>query len=174
MSGPVQVTTAETNGTTEPDAAPAGSVLAHLRERAARARATRHLDLAVGGAFGDMLVVRYRGLPVAELERFSELQGNVGNLSLAIDMMVSCATTVLWREDGVETDLACSLGSELWELLGWELPVGLELGDLSPRMVVDALWHERGMALGAHVGELVAWQTEEEGPEPGESSAPTT
>ena len=174
MSAPVQVTTAETNGTAEPERAPAGSVLAHLRERAAKARAERHLDLAVGGAFGDHLVIRYRGLPVAELERYAELQGNVGNLSLAIDMMVSCASTMLWREDGVETDLACSLGSELWELLGWEVPLGLELSDITPRLMVDALWHERGMALGAHVAELVSWQTEEEGPEPGESSAPTT
>jgi hypothetical protein len=174
VSAPVQVTTAHANGAPEPDPAPAGSVLAHLRSRASQARAERHLDLAVGGAFGDMLVVRYRGLPVGELERYSELQGSVGNLSLAIDMMASCASTVLWSEDGVQTDLACSLGPDLWELLGWDLPKGLELADLSPRMVVDALWHERGMALGSHVSELVAWQTEEQLPEPGESSAPTT
>lgn len=168
MTRPAVVGASQTNGD-----APAGSVLAQLRQRAAAQRTDRHLDLPVGGAFGEHLVIRYGGLPVEELDRYSELAGSVTNLSLAIDMMVSCARSLLWREGGVDTDLAVGLGPELWELLEWPVPEGLEVSDLTPRLVVDALWHGRGMALGNHVGQLVSWQTEED-QTPGEASAPAS
>lgn len=169
MSGPVITTAPERNG----DDAAAGSLLSSLRAAARAQRIERHLDLAVGGPFGDQLVIRYHGLPVEELDRYAELSGRITNLSLSIDMMVSCVQTVLGVADGVETDLGVGLGAELWELLDFPLPEGVSLADITPREMVNALWHERGMALGAHVGALVAWQTEE-GTTPGEPSAPTS
>jgi hypothetical protein len=171
MSGPVEVTTAADNGAPAAEVE-AGSILARVRARAEKQRQARHLDLAVGGAFGDLLVIRYRALEVDELERYSELVGSIGNVSLAIDLMVSTAQTVLWREDGEETDLGVGLDMALWQgVLGWDLPPGVET--LAPRDVVVGLFGGEGFRLGRHVGELMEWATEEQ-VSPGESWAPTS
>jgi hypothetical protein len=158
------------NGGAEP-----GSVLAQLRARAAAQRETKRLDLPVGGAFGDLLQLRYRPLPVDELERYAELTGRITNVALAIEMMVSCCETALWVEHGQTADLGVRLTSDLWELLDWPLPVGIEsAADLAPRELVNALFGGNGMALGAHLERLSSWMTDPEGTEPGEASAATT
>lgn len=158
------------------DAAP-GSVLGSLRARAARAREQKRLDLAVGGSFGDLLRVRYRPLPLDELERYSELTGRLGNVGLMVDLMVSCAETVLWVEHGAETDLGVRLESRLWELLDWPLPAGVETAaELTPRELLDGLFEHNAMALGQHGERLVDWMLNPAEGEsaPGEPSAATT
>jgi hypothetical protein len=157
-------------GGTEP-----GSVLAQLRARAAAQREHKRLDLPVGGEFGELLQLRYRPLPLEELERYSELTGRITNVALAIDMMVSCCETALWVEHGQETDLGVRLTSDLWELLGWPLPDGVDAAsDLTPREVVDGLFGGNGMALGSHIERLIDWMTDTEATAPGESSAATS
>lgn len=169
MSGPITVGTVANGARSD---APAGSVLDGLRKAAVRQRKERTIDLPVGGAFGERLVVRYGTLPIEELDRYAELQGNITNVALAIDMMVSTCRTVLWREDGQETDLGVGLGTDLWELLDWPLPEGVE--ELTPREVVLGLFGAKeGMRLGNHLAALVAFNNEGE-PEPGEASAPTS
>lgn len=171
---PISVVAADGHEQAPPDDAPPGSALAQLRAAVSLKRAERTLELPVGGPFGDHLVVRYGGLPVGELERYSELSGRLGNLALAIDMAVSCCRTMLWRtEAGHLEDLEVRLGPKLWALGEWPLPDGLSAEDMTPRQVVEELWRDRGMALGAHLTRLVDWQSEEERPV-GESSGATS
>jgi hypothetical protein len=162
------------NGASGSEEAPAGSALAHVRAAAARQREARTLDLPVGGAFGGRLVLRYGTLPLRELERYGELGDSLTNLSLALDMMVSACRTVLWREDGIDTDLGVRIEPALWQLMDWPLPPGLDLADLTAREIVDALFGSNAMAVGSHLGELVAWMQEPGVPVPGESSGATS
>jgi hypothetical protein len=165
---------AEGAGNHRGDAEP-GSVLASLRSRAARQREAKRLDLAVGGSFGDLLRVRYRPLPVDELERYSELTGRIGNIALAIDMMVSCCETVLWHEHGDDTVLGVRLDADLWELLDWPLPDGVEdASELVPRDLVEALFGDNAMALGQHAERLIGWMMNTEELAPGEAPAATS
>lgn len=170
----ISVVTAGTNGAPPITDAPPGSALAQLRAAVSAERTERTLELPVGGPFSDHLVVRYGGLPVGDLERYSELSGRLGNLGLAIDMAVSCCRTMLWRtDDGRTEDLEVRLGPKLWALGQWPLPDGMTAEELTPRQVVEELWRDRGMALGAHLTRLVEWQSEEERA-PGESSGATS
>lgn len=151
------------------DAAPPGSALARLRQQAARQRETRTLDLTVGGAFGEQLVVRYGTLPVSELERYAELGDKLTNLSLVIDAMVSSCRTVLFEGD----DLEVQLDHRLWTLLDWELPATIDSADeLMPREVIEALFGQNALALGEHVEQLVTWM--QKGATPGEPSGATS
>jgi hypothetical protein len=150
--------------------APPGSPLARLRQQAARQREQRTFDLAVGGAFGDQLVVRYGALPVSELERYAELGDKLTNLSLVIDAMVSSCRTVLY--DG--SDLEVTLDHRLWTLLGWELPPAIDAPDeLLPREVIEALFGHNALALGEHVNRLVSWMQDAD-ESPGEASGATS
>jgi hypothetical protein len=156
-----------------PDSA-RGSVLARLRAQAAEQTRSQHLDLVVGGAFGSNLLLRYRVLDVDELDRFASLGGKLTDISLAIEMMVTTCTAVLWRDDaGDVTDLAVTLEPGLWELMGWELPEGVELDELTPREVVVQLFGGNGPSLAIHLTRLAEWMQRPGGPSPGESSAAT-
>jgi hypothetical protein len=157
------------------DAAP-GSVLASLRARAKAQRQDKTLDLAVGGDFGEHLVVRYGLLALDELDRYAILgqSGRTPDMTLAIDMMVAACRTLLWRDNGVDTDLAVGLDAGLWQLLDWPLPPGVEAhDDLTAREVVDALFGHNGSALAQHLDELARWMQNPRVIEPGESSAAT-
>ena len=85
------------------DAAP-GSVLAQLRARAEVQRQARTLDLPVGGAFGDELVIRYRVLERREWDKYAVLltpDAATGNADLPpmsvlnARMMAAACETVL-------------------------------------------------------------------------------
>lgn len=155
------------------DAAP-GSVLAQLRERAARQREAKRYELPIGGAFGDNLVAVYGVLPIAELEHYTSLAGKLGDLAMATDVAISACTTLLWREHDDRTDLGVRYGPELWALLGWPLPEGVEsVDDLLPRDVVSALFGGNGIAQLAHVEKVVTWMQDPGGDAPGEASAAT-
>lgn len=157
------------------DAPEPGSALARMRAAAAAQRRERHLDLPVGGEFGDQLVVRYGLLPLEDMDRYADLStGKTPRLSaLTIDMMVSACRTVLWREHDTDTDLNVGLDSALWELLAWPLPPETGPEDLTPREIVLALFGGNGMAVVEHAEALMSWMRAP-GATPGESSAATS
>lgn len=157
------------------DAAEPGSALARIRAAAAAQRQDRHQDIAVGGAFGEHLVIRYGLLPLEDMDRYADLAtGKAPRLSaLTIDMMVSACRTVLWREDGTDTDLATGLDSGLWELLDWPLPPETTPEELTPREIVLAVFGGNGMAVVEHAEQLMSWMRAP-GAGPGESSAATS
>src|SRR5262245_21030580 len=72
---PLNIVTANSSEGPAPDPppavsdAPAGSVLARLRERAAQQRRDLRLDVPIGGRWQDQLVVRYRMPPMEEADR---------------------------------------------------------------------------------------------------------
>lgn len=171
----INVVAAGSEATRNGDSAEPGSVLATVRAAAARARESKHIDLPVGGSFGGRLVLRYRALPVDDLERYSELAGRITNVALAIDMMVACCETVVWREHGTDTDLGVRLTSDLWLLLDWPLPAGIdEPAELTPRELVAGLFESNAMRLGEHVEQLVGWMRETEEPALGEAPGVTS
>jgi len=148
------------------DAAP-GSVLAQLRARAEVQRQVRTLDLPVGGAFGDELVIRYRVLKPHEWDKYAVLltpsvtgAGEAQDLPpmsvLNVRMMAAACVTVLWIEDGEETDLGVGLDGGLAQLLGYPLAEGMSYDDLSALEVVEALFPSP-MAVTTHSGRLVTW-----------------
>jgi hypothetical protein len=145
-----------------------------VRAAAARQREVHTLDLAVGGAFGTQLVVRYGTLPVDELDRYAELADNVGNLSLALDMMVRACRTLLWVEADQQHDLEVGLDARLWTLMDWPLPAGMEASDVTAREVVDALFGHNALALGGHLTALVEWMQNPGGDVVGEPSGATS
>lgn len=155
------------------DVAP-GSVLAQLQHAAAEQAQTRTLDLPVGGAFGPHLIARYRVLSVDELERFPQLAGKIADIYVAVEMMVTTCTTLLWRDDAGElTDLNVAYTPKLWELMGWPLPDGVGLDDLTAREVVVKVFGGNGSSLAVHLERLATWLQSPGGPAPGESLAAT-
>ena len=179
MGRPVQVVASSEQptqefDTVEQDAAP-GSVLAQLRVRAEAQREERTLDLPVGGAFGDRLVIRYRVLPPREWDEYAVLltpDMAAGQITtpmsiLNVRMMAAACQTVLWVEGGDETDLECRLDSKLAELLGHPLPANTEYADLTLVEIVEGLFASP-MAVTTHAGRLVAWM-QDPGAEPGEA-----
>jgi len=177
MAGPILVTT--DNHSDEPAAtraadAPAGSMLAALRRRAASQRAVKHLDVAVGGDFGEDLLVRYGYLALEDMDRYGDLQpGQIRATSLTIDMLISACRTVLFRHQGQLVDLEVGLGGELWERLGWPLPAGItNARDIPAPDVVAELFARNGMALVTHAERVVSWM--QDPADAGEASAATS
>ena len=164
--GPEPPTADELLDEVELDDAPPGSVLAQLRARAEVQRRVRTLDLPVGGAFGDNLVIRYRVLEPHEWDTYAVLltpnlqTGDTSNMPpmsvLNVRMMAAACETVLWVEDGEETDLGVGLDGELARAIGYPLVEGMSYDDLGALEVVEALFASP-MAVTAHAGELVTW-----------------
>jgi hypothetical protein len=172
VSRPVRVVAADSE-LERSDAAP-GSVLAQLQAAAVEQARERTLELPIGGAFGPHLLARYRVLSVDELERFPQLSGKIADVYIAVEMMVTTCTTMLWRDDhGDVTDLNTTYTAKLWELMGWPLPESVELDELTPREVVVKLFGGNGSALAMHLQRLSTWLQSPGGPAPGESSAAT-
>ena len=142
------------------DAAP-GSVLAQLRARAEVQRQTRTLELAVGGAFGDELVIRYGVLERREWDKYAVLltpDAVTGNTELPpmsvlnARMMAAACETVLYAGE----DLGVRLDGRLAEMLGYPLLEGMTYDDLGVLEVLDVLFASP-MAVTSHAGELVRW-----------------
>ena len=84
-------------------------------------------------------------------------------------MMAAACETVLWYENGEQTDLEVGLDGRLAKLLGYPLPDGMSYDDLSVLEVVQALFASP-MAITSHAGQLVTWmQNPTEAVEPGEA-----
>jgi hypothetical protein len=168
------VTDAQSNGAREPDAVP-GSALARARAAAARAREQRTLDLAVGGSFGERLVVRYGTLGIDELDHHAELvESGTTASSLSLDMIVRAARTVLWREDDGELiDFEVGLDHRLWTLLDWPLPAGIDDPvDVTTRDLLDALFERNALRLEEHLSVVTTWMRKG-GDDVGEASGAT-
>lgn len=155
MTSPIEVVTETNNGTS--DAAP-GSALAQARALAAQQRQSQFKEIPVGGAFGDHLIIRYGVVPLDQVERYGELAGKVSNMSFNIDTMVTACRTLIWREDGNDTDLGVRLEPRLLTLLDWPLPPGVDrLEDVTAREVVEQLFGGNGMAVVTHFAQLFGW-----------------
>lgn len=151
-------------GTEEFDAAPApGSLLDRLRRRAVSVQRERRLELAVPGWQGE-LVLRFRPLDVAAIERFAqarEQRGGVSGVSESIEALATCCVAVLGRDGDRLTELAdergpVGVGPRLAVLLGH--PGADET--FSVREVVLWLFGGNGFALGAYVDRLVEWMAD--------------
>jgi hypothetical protein len=176
------------NGEPQPQGdadAPAGSVLAGLRARAAVERTERTLEVPIGGeTWGDALLVRY-GMPsmvdadrlMAAAARFVGAPGAKGAVqgpsAFAVDVMATCCRTVL-GSDGQDTeDLGVGLDGGLWELLMLPLPPGVaEYSELTPREVIGGLFEGNWLAVGNHSAQVMTWLRGGVEP-PGEAQAPT-
>src|SRR5215831_11867164 len=134
-------------GPPEVSDAPAGSVLAQLRERAAQQRRDQTLDLTVGGRWGDMLIIRYRMPGMEDADRFAAAaarltEGQAGISRIAVDAMASCCVTVLGKgPDGHVEDLEVTLTGRLLVLLGLPLPTGVDdPSDVTAQEVINAVF----------------------------------
>lgn len=159
-----------------------GSLLSKLRDATTRQREERHIELDVPGAFSGMMRVRYHGLPLEGLERYSELlaTGRTTNLSTVLDMLCTCCEAVLGHDPEEDRWIVLEdehgpvgLDDRLASLVG--VPRAVPEVELSPREVIEALFMPGGnsVPLGNHAGELATWLSDAEGTEPGESSAAT-
>ena len=153
------------------DAAP-GSVLAQLRARAEVQRQARTIELPVGGAFGESLVIRYRVLERREWDKYAVLltpnvatgDADLPPMSvLNARMMAAACETVLWVEGDERHDLEVRLDGELARLLAYPLPEGMGYDDLGVLEVVEALFPSP-MAVTTHAGELVTWMQDPSNP----------
>ena len=162
--------------------APAGSVLARLRARAAAQRRDRRLDVPVGGdVWGQELVIRYR-MPsmedadrlVAEAAGFADQTANPSMGRISIDLMATCATTVLGAtETGELEDLDIRLTGRLLTMLELSLPPGVDdPGQVTAREVVEAVFFGNWIAINAHAARILTW-LQEGGDQLGEASAAT-
>ncbi len=184
MSGPtrpgsVRARSADSNG-----APPVpGSLLAKLRDAAGRQREKRHIELDVPGAFAGMMRVRYHGLPLDGLERYSELltdRASTTNLSTvlghALHVLRGGARPRRRRGPvgGARPTSMARSGSTTGSRACWASRARRQV-ELTPREVVEALFMPGGnsVPLGNHAGELATWLSDAEGTEPGESSAAT-
>jgi hypothetical protein len=161
MSTPLVVPATGNGSGVRGDAMP-GSLLADLRQRAAAQRAERHVELEIGGDFGDMLIARYGVLDVHELERYATLQGNTGNVELSLEMLAATCKCLLARDGETLVELrdeqgSVTYGPRLARLLG--MP-GADERDIPPRETILALFGQNAMQLGAHVTRLVEWMTD--------------
>jgi len=163
--------------------APAGSVLARLRQRAAGQRRDRTLDVPIGGMWEDQLVVRYRMPPMEEADRLlataSRLVVNDGGPTpsmthAAVDLMATCCVTVLGADqDGGLEDLDVKLTGRLLTMLELGLPPGIDNpADATVAEVILTLFEGNWLAVNVHAARVMGWLQGGTG-ELGEASAAT-
>ena len=166
------------NGTDAERDAPAGSFLAGLRAQAEAQRQARHLELPVGGKFGDSLVIRYRMLTRHEFDQYAALltpnvtrAGEIETRDVPVSalnarMMAAACETVLYEGE----DLGVQLDGKLAELLGHPLPDSVSHDDLTAPEIVEGVFGGNWMAIGSHAGRLAEWQRNPDAEaEPGEA-----
>jgi hypothetical protein len=184
---PLNIVTADTEGPTTPDPpkasdAPAGSVLARLRERAASQRRDQTLDVPIA-AWDDQLVIRYRMPPMEEADRLMATGARLlapdtgpapSMTNAAVELMATCAITVLGvDQDGTVEDLKVKLTGQLLTMLGLPLPPGVDQpGDVTVREVIAALFNGNWLAVNVHAAKVMDW-LQGGGGELGEASAAT-
>jgi hypothetical protein len=164
--------------------APAGSVLARLRERAASRRRDQTLDVPIGGdVWGDELVIRYRMPPMEQADRLMATgarlvasdSGPTPSMSqAAVELMAACAVTVLGAdENGRLVDLEVKLTGRLLDMLGLPLPPGVDdPKDATVTEVILRLFGDNWLAVNVHAAKVMGW-LQGGGDEPGEASAAT-
>lgn len=170
-TGRVTLHTAGGNGPDPLPTAPAvptpGSIVARLRERARAQQATRTVDLAVGGEFGERLWIRYGVLNPDEMDRFvSTRQGvklkDISATAVTMDMMARACVCLIGRYDGEEEELADSQGvikleNRLAVLLDLRTP---DEPVLTSYEVIKRLFGRNGAAITDHGDALANWMTD--------------
>ena len=114
-----------------PSDAPPGSALARLR-RAAVQRQARTLDVAIPEWDG-ALVCRYQMPPMEDADRliasaaaFQSAGASASMSRIAVDLMSTCAQTLLGGEDGTVEDFDHTYTGGLLELLNLPLLLGVD------------------------------------------------
>lgn len=156
------------NGAPPPDLddtqAVPGSIVARLREAAKAQRQHKTHDIAVGGEFGDRLVIRYQPLPPAQMDRFiAARQGlkmqDISATAATMDMMAHGCVEVIGRYGGEEEVLADSDGpvrledrlARLLDLRSPSEPV------LTAHEVITRLFGNNGAMIAMHGDKLATW-----------------
>jgi hypothetical protein len=148
------------------DAAP-DSLLARLRQQAARQREERHIELEIGGWFEPPLIARYGVLPVHELERMNQ---NIDTqrpdiVGYGLEVMARSNSAILARDGERLIELRDERGA-----VTFGLPIPPDEDNLSPREVIVAVFGGNALALNAHGGSLIQWMQNPGGQQPGEAS----
>ena len=160
------------NGASAPDS----SILGQLRQRAQDQQKTKQRDFAVGGDFGDWMLLRYHPLRPEEVDRFINRRVNdddVQALEMNMDLIARACVAVVGNnpETGEQEILKNAEGQplrithELAEFLELPIPPGAEL---TSREVVIILFGNNGMAIGNHGDAVVTWMQNPQEDEVGE------
>jgi hypothetical protein len=154
-----------------------GSILSALRLAAEVQQEEVFTDIPVGGAFGDLLWIRYRPMSPDAMDRFvRERQKitlkNVSVVQINMDAMARCCMAIVGKDSGNEEILSdddgpVRLEHRLVRLLGLPVPPDREL---TSREVILRLFGNNGGAIVAHATLMTEWlqnPTKEDGePEP--------
>jgi len=187
---PLNIVTANSSEGPTPDPpavsdAPAGSVLARLRERAASARRDQTLDVPIAAdPWGGQLLVRYRMPPMQEADRLmatgarlvaSDTGPTPSMTQAAVELMATCVITVLGANpDGPPLDLEVKLTGRLLDILGLPLPAGVDQPqDATVAEVILTLFDGNWLAVNVHAAKVMDWLQGGGTGEPGEASAAT-
>lgn len=184
---PLNVVTAGQQPNPDPEPtredAPAGSVLARLRERAAAQRRDQTLDVPIDAWDGE-LVIRYRMPPMEQADRLMATSarlvapdsGPTPSMSQAsVELMATCAVTVLGADDtgGLE-DLEVRLTGRLLTMLELSLPPGIDdPKDATVAEVIAVLFNDNWLAVNVHAAKVMEWLQGGGAGGPGEASAAT-
>jgi hypothetical protein len=146
-----------------------GSVLAQLQSAAAAQLEEKTFDLPVGGAFKDLLEIRYRPLDpqsmdryIAKRARIIDKGGELADISstdASMDLMAQACVCLLARGEVLEVSdgVPYRLDLRLADLLEIPFPDGYEP---SARDVILKLFGNNAMALDAHATRLLEWMRE--------------
>ena len=132
-------------------------------------RRARTLDLPVGGAFGDELVIRYRVLDRAEWDKYAVLL--TPNLQTGADNLPPMSVLNVAHDGRRLRDralrrrglAACGSTGGSPSCIGHPLAEGMSYDDLGVVEVVEALFPSP-MAVTTHAGRLVTWMQDPSDP----------
>lgn len=166
----INVESADAGQTQEPTpiavgASPPGSIVAKLREQAAKQQKQRIKAFPVGGDFGDWLQIRYSPLAPELLDDFLANQTEVSQqraIELNMDMMARACIVVIGvdqetKDVTVLTDEAGPIKLE-HRLINLIMPEAIPEGAiLTAREVISLLFGNNGLAIGEHGDNVASW-----------------
>jgi hypothetical protein len=149
------------------DAAP-GSLISRIRKAAARQQQETIKDFAVGGAFGEWLMIRYKPLAPEVMDQFLlQQKEDTPAIQLNMDMMARACIAVVGHDPntGEKEILQDELGPVLLEhrlavALALPIPTGAKL---TAREVISMLFGQNGIAIGAHGDQVSEWMKNPQG-----------
>jgi hypothetical protein len=149
------------------DAAP-GSIMSRIRRAAARQQKETTKDFAIGGAFGDWLMIRYKPLEPEVMDQFLlQQKDDTPAIQLNMDMMARACVAIIGHDPntGEKEVLQDERGPVLLEhrlavLLDLPIPTGAML---TAREVITMLFGRNGIAIGAHGDQVSEWMKNPQG-----------